>query len=194
MKNLVFLFLLLLFSCDSKSQEVSTNSGNSIPSEKIAQTKNFLKKTKYNQDLAIFINFRIPSNKFRFFIYDLKNDKILEKAIVAHGSGSVVKGTNQLVFSNKENSYQSSLGKYQIGSSYVGSFGKSYRLIGLDKTNSNAAKRAIVIHPYYCISDIETQNLACLSLGCPMLSPNFFKVAEKYIDASKKPIILYAFY
>jgi hypothetical protein len=28
----------------------------------------------------------------------------------------------------------------------------------------------------------------------PMLSPNFFKVAEKYIDASKKPIILYAFY
>ncbi len=194
MKNLVFLSLLLLFSCDSKSQEVSKNSRKSIPSEKIVQIKNFVKDTKYNQDLVIFINFRIPSNKFRFFIYDLKNDKILEKAIVAHGSGSVVKGSNDLVFSNVENSYQSSLGKYQIGSSYVGAFGKSYRLIGLDKTNSNASKRAIIIHPYYCISDVETQNLACLSLGCPMLSPNFFKVAEKYIDASKKPIILYAFY
>ena len=194
MKNLVFLSLLLLFSCDSKSQEVSKNSRKSIPSEIIVQIKNFVKDTKYNQDLVIFINFRIPSNKFRFFIYDLKNDKILEKAIVAHGSGSVVKGSNDLVFSNVENSYQSSLGKYQIGSSYVGAFGKSYRLIGLDKTNSNASKRAIIIHPYYCISDVETQNLACLSLGCPMLSPNFFKVAEKYIDASKKPIILYAFY
>lgn len=194
MKNLVFLSLLLLLSCDSKSQEVSKNSRKSIPSEKIVQIKNFVKDTKYNQDLVIFINFRIPSNKFRFFIYDLKNDKILEKAIVAHGSGSVVKGSNDLVFSNVENSYQSSLGKYQIGSSYVGAFGKSYRLIGLDKTNSNAVKRAIVIHPYYCISDVETQNLACLSLGCPMLSPNFFKVVEKYIDGSKKPIILYAFY
>ena len=194
MKNLVFLSLLLLLSCDSKSQEVSKNSRKSIPSEKIVQIKNFVKDTKYNQDLVIFINFRIPSNKFRFFIYDLKNDKILEKAIVAHGSGSVVKGSNDLVFSNVENSYQSSLCKYQIGSSYVGAFGKSYRLIGLDKTNSNASKRAIIIHPYYCISDVETQNLACLSLGCPMLSPNFFKVAEKYIDASKKPIILYAFY
>ena len=193
MKNLVFLSLLLLFSCDSKSQEVSKNSRKSIPSEKIVEIKNFVKDTKYNQDLVIFINFRIPSNKFRFFIYDLKNDKILEKAIVAHGSGSVVEGSNDLVFSNVENSYQSSLGKYQIGSSYVGAFGKSYRLIGLDKTNSNASKRAIIIHPYYCISDVETQNLACLSLGCPMLSPNFFKVAEKYIDASKKPIILYAF-
>lgn len=194
MKSLVFLFLLLLFSCDSKSQEVSKSSRKLIPSEKIVQIKNYVKDTKYNQDLAIFINFRILSNKFRFFIYDLKNDKILEKAIVAHGSGSVIKGSNDLVFSNVENSYQSSLGKYQIGSSYVGTFGKSYRLIGLDKTNSNAAKRAIVIHAYYCISDVETQNLACLSLGCPMLSPNFFKVAEKYIDASKKPIILYAFY
>ena len=194
MKNLVFLSLLLLFSCDSKSQEVSKNSRKSIPSEKIVQIKNFVKDTKYNQDLVIFINFRIPSNKFRFFIYDLKNDKILEKAIVAHGSGSVVKGSNDLVFSNVENSYQSSLGKYQIGSSYVGAFGKSYRLIGLDKTNSNASKRAIIIHPYYCISDVETQNLACLSLGCPMLSPNFFKVAEKYIDGSKKPMVLYAFY
>ena len=194
MKNLVFLSLLLLLSCDSKSQEVSKNSRKSIPSEKIVQIKNFVKDTKYNQDLVIFINFRIPSNKFRFFIYDLKNDKILEKAIVAHGSGSVVKGSNDLVFSNVENSYQSSLGKYQIGSSYVGAFGKSYRLIGLDKTNSNASKRAIIIHPYYCISDVETQNLACLSLGCPMLSPNFFKVAEKYIDGSKKPMVLYAFY
>ena len=194
MKNLVFLSLLLLFSCDSKSQEVSKNSRKSIPSEKIVEIKNFVKDTKYNQDLVIFINFRIPSNKFRFFIYDLKNDKILEKAIVAHGSGSVVEGSNDLVFSNVENSYQSSLGKYQIGSSYVGAFGKSYRLIGLDKTNSNASKRAIIIHPYYCISDVETQNLACLSLGCPMLSPNFFKVAEKYIDGSKKPMVLYAFY
>ena len=194
MKNLVFLSLLLLFSCDSKSQEVSINSTTLIPIEKVSKIKNFVKDTKYNQDLVIFINFRIPSNKFRFFIYDLKNDKILEKAIVAHGSGSVVKGSNDLVFSNVENSYQSSLGKYQIGSSYVGAFGKSYRLIGLDKTNSNASKRAIIIHPYYCISDVETQNLACLSLGCPMLSPNFFKVAEKYIDGSKKPMVLYAFY
>ena len=194
MKNICFLFLFLIFSCDSKSQETVKQSSSLLPANKIEQVKNFIKDKKYNQELAIFINFRIPSNKFRFFIYDLKNNKILEKAIVAHGSGSVVEGSNDLVFSNTENSYQSSLGKYEIGSSYTGKFGKAYRLKGLDKTNSNALKRAIVLHSYYCISDVETKELACLGLGCPMLSPNFFKVAEKYIDASKKPIILYAFY
>lgn len=194
MKNICFLFLFLMFSCDSKSQETVKQSSSLLPANKIEQVKNFIKDKKYNQELAIFINFRIASNKFRFFIYDLKNNKILEKAIVAHGSGSVVEGSNDLVFSNTENSYQSSLGKYEIGSSYTGKFGKAYRLKGLDKTNSNALKRAIVLHPYYCISDVETKELACLGLGCPMLSPNFFKVAEKYIDGSKKPIILYAFY
>lgn len=192
MKNIFFFLLFLMFSCDSKSQENVKQS--SIPFDRIEHVKDFIKNKKYNQELAIFINFRIPSNKFRFFIYDLKNNKILEKAIVAHGSGSVVSGTNDLVFSNTENSYQSSLGKYEIGSSYIGKFGKAYRLKGLDKTNSNALKRAIVLHSYYCISDVETKELACLGLGCPMLSPNFFKVAEKYIDGSKKPIILYAFY
>ena len=192
MKNIFFFLLFLMFSCDSKSQENVKQS--SIPFDKIEHVKDFIKNKKYNQELAIFINFRIPSNKFRFFIYDLKNNKILEKAIVAHGSGSVVEGSNDLVFSNTENSYQSSLGKYEIGSSYIGKFGKAYQLKGLDKTNSNALKRAIVLHSYYCISDVETKELACLGLGCPMLSPNFFKVAEKYIDGSKKPIILYAFY
>ena len=194
MRVFILLAFFMFLSCDTKSQEYVINSKTNLPKDKIETVKKYIKGKHYNQNLAIFINFRIPSNKFRFFIYDLKNGKVLEKAIVSHGSGSVLKGTNDLVFSNIENSYQSSLGKYKIGSFYNGKFGKSYRLIGLDKTNSNAVKRAIVIHPYYCISDIETKELACLSLGCPMLSPKFFKVAERYLDNSNKPIILYAFY
>ena len=166
MKIFFFLFLILMFSCEFKSQKTVKQS--SIPYDKIEQVKDFIKGKKYNQELAIFINFRIPSNKYRFFIYDLKNNKVLEKAIVAHGSGSVVKGTDDLVFSNTENSYQSSLGNYEIGSSYIGKFGKAYRLKGLDKTNSNALKRAIVLHSYYCISDVESNELAWLGLGCPM--------------------------
>ena len=158
------------------------------------ELKNFLQGKNYNQDFAIFIDFKIPSNKFRFFIYDLKKEKILEKAIVSHGSGSVIKNSNNLKFSNIENSYESSLGKYAIGNSYVGTFGKSYRLKGLDKTNSNALKRAIVVHSYPCIQDEESSQPACLSLGCPMISANFLKTVGKYIDHSEKPVILYAYY
>lgn len=55
-------------------------------------------------------------------------------------------------------------------------------------------QRAIVLHSLGCVSDVESDDLACLSLGCPMLSKKFFTEAAKYIDSSKKPIILYAYY
>lgn len=187
----------LSISCDVKSQSkpaLSQSANSYVRKEKVQEIKNFVKGENYNQDFAFFIDFKMFSGKYRFFVYDLKNDKILEKAIVSHGSGSVIPNSSQLAFSNIENSYQSSLGKYEVLGSYVGNFGKSYRLKGLDATNSKALKRAIVLHTYYCIGDEESDKPACLSLGCPMLSKKFFHTLENYIDQSKKPIILFAYY
>ncbi|WP_426478361.1 murein L,D-transpeptidase catalytic domain-containing protein [Chryseobacterium sp. CBSDS_008] len=165
-----------------------------IPQTRISEVKNYIKGKEYNQELAVFINFKIPSGKYRYFIYNLKKNIVVQEAVVSHGSGSVIPKSDALKFSNIEGSYQSSLGKYVIGESYVGKFGKAYRLTGLDSTNSNAVQRAIVLHSYGCIPDVESNNRTCLSLGCPMLSINAFRETAKYIDQSKKPIILYAFY
>ncbi|MCS4302834.1 murein L,D-transpeptidase catalytic domain-containing protein [Chryseobacterium sp. BIGb0232] len=191
MKHFIFLFILLVSCSKAESQQVEVLG---IPQSRISEIKTFIKDKAYNQDLAIFINFKIPSGKYRYFIYDLKNNKIVQKAIVAHGSGSVISGSNALKFSNIEGSYQSSLGKYAVGGSYVGQFGKAYRLKGLDPTNDNAMLRAIVLHSFSSVSDVESEKPATLSLGCPMLSINAFKETAKYIDKSEKPIILYTFY
>ncbi|EJL68375.1 murein L,D-transpeptidase catalytic domain-containing protein [Chryseobacterium populi] len=188
-KKITFSFLFLVLFCGLKSQNSSI-----LPESRITEVKNFLKGKDYNQNLAVFINFKIHSGNYRYFVYDLKNDKILQKAIVSHGSGSVSKNSDKLAFSNTEGSYQSSLGKFEIRESYIGKFGKSYRLNGLDITNNNAMQRAIILHSYSCIPDKESQNPACLSLGCPMLSLNAFNQTARYIDRSQKPIILYAFY
>ena len=206
--QILFVLIFSISSCQSKGQDVAEkldftelqsliSKEYEIPESRISELKTYLKGKKYNQNTAVFIDFKIPSNKFRFFIYDLQNDKILEKGLVAHGSGSVInpeRSGTELTFSNVENSYQSSLGKFEIANSYVGNFGKSYRLKGLEKSNNLAMKRAIVIHSLSCVGDEEQENLLCLSLGCPMLSPKFLETVAKYIDASKNPIILYAFY
>ncbi|MDF2931919.1 MAG: hypothetical protein K0R36_1250 [Chryseobacterium sp.] len=190
MKHFFSLFIFIISCSKTQSQQNQLT----LPAAKILEIKDFLKGKNYNQDIAVFINFKTHSGKFRYFVYDLKNDKILQKAIVSHGSGSVVSRSNSLKFSNVEGSYQSSLGKYEIRENYVGKFGKAYRLKGLDSSNSNAMQRAIVLHSYDCISDKESEDLACLSLGCPMLSKIAFNQTAKYIDQSNKPIILYAFY
>jgi len=106
------------------------------------------KSSKYNKNVAFFIDMRIPSGKNRFFVYDLKENKITDKGIVAHGSGSETGIKGKLQFSNVHNSLSTSLGKYAIGNSYNGKFGKAYKLYGLDKTNSKC------IYSKYCFSSL----------------------------------------
>ena len=109
-------------------------------------------------------------------------------------SGAVIPNSSNLKFSNKEGSYQSSLGKFIINESYYGDFGKAYRLDGLDSTNNQARKRAIVLHSFHSVPDKESNNLVTLSLGCPMISLQSLAITASYLDQSSKRIILYAFY
>ncbi|WXK52130.1 murein L,D-transpeptidase catalytic domain-containing protein [Flavobacterium ginsenosidimutans] len=152
------------------------------------------KSSKYNSDVALFLVMKIESGRNRFFIYDLKHSKLLDKGLVGHGSGSETGIPGELKFSNIKNSNCSSLGKYAIGSSYFGTFGKAYKLYGLDKTNSNAFDRNIVLHKYSEIPFDEQPYPICNSLGCPMVNEKFFGVLEKLIDNSKKKIILVMYY
>lgn len=161
--------------------------------EKVNEIKPYLIKYGYNTQLVMLIDYNLPSGSPRFFIYDAKNEKIIDKGLVAHGSGSET-STTQLRFSNIENSLQSSLGKFKILHSYHGQFGKAYRLKGLDKTNNRAQVRAIVLHGHSCVPDEPQAQPICLSWGCPMLSPKFFRKVAKYIDQSRQPILLYSYY
>ena len=73
-------------------------------------------------------------------------------------------------------------------------FGKSYKLSGLDETNNNAVKRAIVLHSYSAVPNEEQDYYIANSHGCPMVSEAFFKKLEKIIDSSKSNIVLHIYY
>lgn len=149
---------------------------------------------KYNKEIAFFIDMKIPSGRNRFFVYDLKKDAILDQGLVAHGSGSETGIQGKLKFSNTNNSLATSLGKYYIGNSYIGKFGKAYKLYGLDKTNSNAFSRAVVLHKYFDVPYEEQTDYICNSYGCPMVNEKYFKRIEKIIDNSKTNILLDIYY
>ncbi|WP_431242528.1 murein L,D-transpeptidase catalytic domain-containing protein [Flavobacterium sp. P21] len=127
----------------------------------------------YNTKIAFFIDMKIKSGKNRFFVYDLENDKILDEGLVAHGCGSETGIAGNLKFSNEPNSNATSLGRCAIGKSYNGIFGKSYRLSGLDETNSNVLKRAVVLHSYSAVPEQEQDYYISRSHGCPMVNEVF---------------------
>lgn len=168
------IFAIVLASNISFSN--STVRSNNL-NDRTEEIRKFASENGYSEKLAFFIDFSISSNKYRFFVIDLKSGKI----------------NGKLKFSNTDGSYCSSIGKYVVKNSYNGDFGKAYRLIGLDNTNSNAFSRAIVLHKYSKVPDNETTNPIVLSLGCPMVSPAFFSTLEKYIDSSEKNIVLYIY-
>lgn len=161
----------------------------------IAEVKEkIITNNSYNAKIAFFVDMKIHSGKNRFFVYDLENDKILDEGLVAHGCGSETGIAGDLKFSNEPNSNATSLGRYAIGKSYNGMFGKSYKLFGLDETNSNALKRAVVLHSYSAVPEEEQDYYISRSHGCPMVNEVFFKRLEKYIDNSKSTILLDVYY
>lgn len=152
------------------------------------------KNPKYNDEIGFFVDMKIPSGKNRFFVYDLKENKIIDQGLVAHGSGSETGIEGKLKFSNVTNSLSTSLGKYYIGMSYSGQFGKAYKLYGLNKTNSNAYDRNIVLHKYSKVPYDEQPESICNSYGCPMVNEKYFKRIENIVDSSGKNIILEIYY
>lgn len=191
--------LILFFACSFFSNPDKNNGLTDVEIERfttqISEVKAMINSNPgYNTKIAFFIDMRIKSAKNRFFVYDIVNDKILDQGLVANGSGSETNVRGELKFSNEPNSNSTSLGRYAIGKSYKGMFGKSYKLAGLDETNSNALKRAIVLHPYSAVPEEEQDYYIANSHGCPMVNDAFFKKLEKIIDSSKSKIILHIYY
>jgi hypothetical protein len=163
--------------------------------DRVKTIKQFIStNSKYNNELAFFIDMRIMSGKNRFIVYDLKNDKIVDQGLVAHGIGSETQNNEKLKFSNVNSSFCTALGKYYIGKDYLGKFGKAYKLYGLDPTNSNAFARSIVLHKYDKVPYEEQDGAICHSLGCPMVNEIYYGRIEKLIDTSKRNIILDIYY
>jgi hypothetical protein len=147
----------------------------------------------YSTKYCFLIDMSLPSGQNRFFVYDLKKKSVAYSGMVAHGSCNE-RFISQARFSNTNNSGCSSPGKYKVGAFYRGQYGESYRLHGLDKSNSNAFQRGVVIHGYDCVPDEEIYpRVLCNSLGCPMVSYNFFDKLSGIIQQSEKPILLWVY-
>lgn len=149
-------------------------------------------KNGYNTRYCFLVDMTIACGSNRFFVYDIKNDSVLQSGLVTHGYGN--SNYSNISFSNVPGSNSSSLGKYKIGHSYNGKFGLAYKLYGLDKTNSKAFERFVVLHAHECVpaGEVAPQPI-CMSQGCPTVAPSFLKRLAAYLDETGKPVLLWIF-
>lgn len=149
---------------------------------------------KLNTDKQILTvaDFSQSSCQTRLWIIDMQNHKVLLNDYVAHGQGSGDEFAK--VFSNTENSHQSSLGFYVTGETYNGDHGLSLRLDGMDNGyNSAAMERAVVVHgaDYVSKDFIKSQKRLGRSWGCPAIST---QIANKVINLIQDGTCLFIYY
>ncbi|EIA07750.1 murein L,D-transpeptidase catalytic domain-containing protein [Flavobacterium frigoris] len=195
MRVLLILLVFVGFVFSGFSEKPENNSAEVRLAIQIYEVKKVVDaSSKYNKEIAFFIDMGIESGKFRFFIYNLKTNEIIDGGLVTHGFGSEKRSSGELIFSNVSNSLCTSLGKYSVGKSYLGSYGKAYKLYGLDKTNSNAFKRNIVLHKMSSIPDQEQNGSIEKSFGCPAVNERYFERLATIIDNSNSNIIMSIYY
>lgn len=98
-------------------------------------------------------DFSMGSATPRFHLLNLEDGQSMT-LLVAHGKGSDPEHSGFVHnFSNLPGSEATSSGAYLTGDGYIGKYGLSRRLVGLDRENNMAEARAIVIHPAWYVSE-----------------------------------------
>lgn len=148
-------------------------------------------QSELKSQMITIIDFSLPSNQKRLWIIDPANGLVLLHSVVSHGrnSGNLMASK----FSNKPESFQSSLGFYKTAETYQGKHGYSLRLDGLEKGfNDQARNRAIVIHGADYAREEFAKSVGRLgrSLGCPALPT---EISSKAIDFIKEGSLLFIY-
>jgi hypothetical protein len=121
----------------------------------------------------------------------VKQEVILQ-SLVSHGRNTGDEFAT--TFSDKVDSHMSSLGFYKTGETYQGINGFSMRLDGLEAgINSNARKRAIVVHgaDYASLKLVKAQGRLGRSYGCPAVP---VEVNKKLIELIKDESCLFIYH
>ena len=197
----LFAVVCCIFACTHDTKEANAQSKIDIPIQYVPDQQDtvtlqeafsYCDLNGFSKEVVILVNLAPHSGNYRLFAINLFTQDTLLKGLVAHGHCKSVEG-RYADFSNEIGSNCSSLGRYRIGGNYQGSFGNSYKLIGLDSCNSNAEARYVVLHAHSCIPNQEQEDDICLSEGCPTVSPEVLAELESLIQRASQPVLLWIY-
>ena len=141
----------------------------------------------WRKDIAGVADFALPSSLPRLHFANLEAGQV-RSFLVAHGRGSDPEHDGFLKwFSNVPGSFATSRGAYISYEWYVGKYGVSIRLGGLDADNSNALNRAIVMHAAWYAAPEMLAKWGKLgrSDGCLAMAPDDFNWALTQLSGGR---------
>lgn len=141
----------------------------------------------WRNDLIGIADFAQPSWKPRLHFANVESGTV-RSFLLAHGRGSDPGHSGWLQsFSNLPGSEATSRGAFLTCEWYLGKYGTSIRLKGLDTDNFNALERAIVMHPAWYVdqSMIDKWGKLGRSEGCFAMSNSDFNEALWHLSGGR---------
>ena len=173
--SMICLFVSVLILSNIRPADISS---------KAQELKAYCIDNGYNADYGILVDYSRHSFQKRLFVYDFNKERVILKSLCAHGSGgesTVFRGD----FSNNLGSHCSSLGHYRVGRNrnmYRRPV-PAFEVHGLDKSNSNALSRGILIHP----------TIGPLTLGCFGMPVFRYHELSDRLKTMPQDIVLWAY-
>ena len=156
----------------------------------------YARKHHLNTDYVLLLDYSIPSGTPRLFVWSHDKHQVVARTYAMHGVGGG-STAERPVFSNKAGSQCSSLGKFKVLTSHGAKLRRSYRLKGLERSNSNAYKRGIMIHrskwvDTWCSKKyIPLHEPSCQ--GCVTVSSKGMAYLDRLIKSESTPLLLWSY-
>ena len=170
------------------------------PREKIEvraeQAYRYAKRKGMSTNYCVFVDYSIPSGSPRVFVWSFSERKIIYRGYAMHGPG---KGSTarKPVFSNDAGSHCSSIGKFEVTRRHGVRNKSGYYLKGLERSNSRAFSRGIMIHGSRWVDNntwrryIPLNGKSCL--GCVTVSRKDMKHIGRIIEQEEKHLLLWSY-
>lgn len=200
-------FCVLLLGCFAiirQHKRIPPQDGSPIYSmakEKANALKSYAVQNNYDTCYCFLVDYSLPSGTPRFFIWNFTTDEIVLADFCMHGAG---KGNTKCtpIFSNKQGSNCSSLGRFIVNKNRYGKIlgeKRSRGVVGIDSSNSNAQQRGLLIHDSHFLDFQSLIPRKCLPLngascsGCVTITSKGFQKAKELIDNSPKEILMWTY-
>jgi hypothetical protein len=159
-------------------------------SSKINSLIQYVSEHNFATRIAVLFDVSRSSHIKRLYVVDIHSREILMSCLAASGRGRTLWTRLFPRTSDVPNSWLTPIGHCLIAERYEGEFGVAYRLDGLDATNANARRRAIVLHSSPSIPDANFSfaPLWC-SRGCVVVAPSAFSKIDDILKATSEALL-----
>ena len=160
------------------------------------QAYKYAKRKGMSTNYCVFVDYSIPRGSPRGFVWSCIERKIVYRGYAMHGPG---KGSTarKPVFSNVPGSHCSSIGKFEVTRRHGVRNKSGYYLKGLERSNSHAYSRGIMIHGSRWVDNntwrryIPLNGRSCL--GCVTVSRKDMKHIGQIIEQEEKHLLLWSY-